>query len=201
MFTGIVEAVGTLAERAPSETGYRIRIETDLASQLTRGASVAVNGVCLTVTDIDAAGSFRADIGTETARVTTLGGLPAKSGVNLERSLRFDGRISGHLVQGHVDGVGVLTAVRPDGETQWLTISYPPELAPYMVRKGSVAVDGVSLTVAELGETQFDVQIVPFTWAATTMPLLVRGSRVNLECDMIGKYVVRALQLRERVVG
>ena len=200
MFTGIVEAVGTLAERAPSETGYRIRIETDLASQLTRGASVAVNGVCLTVTDIDA-GSFRADIGTETARITTLGGLPAKSGVNLERSLRFDGRISGHLVQGHVDGVGVLTAIRPDGETQWLTISYPPELAPYMVRKGSVAVDGVSLTVAELGETQFDVQIVPFTWAATTMPLLVRGSRVNLECDMIGKYVVRALQLRERVVG
>jgi riboflavin synthase len=197
MFTGIVEAVGTLAERAPTGTGYRIRIETDLAPQLTRGESVAVNGVCLTATEIERS-SFRADIGTETARITTLGGLPAKSGVNLERSLRFDGRISGHLVQGHVDGVGSVTAVRPDGETQWLTISYPPELAPYVVFKGSIAVDGVSLTVANLHETHFDVQIVPHTWTATTLRVLARGSRVNLECDMIGKYVVRALQLRDR---
>src|SRR5262245_49270539 len=147
MFTGIVEAVGRLAERTPNKSGYRVRIATDFAAQLSRGESVAVNGVCLTVTELDTT-SFCADIGTETARITTLGLLPVESGVNLERSLRVDARLGGHLVQGHVDGTGVLSAVRPDGETRWLTFSYPSELAPYLVRKGSVAVDGISLTVA-----------------------------------------------------
>jgi riboflavin synthase len=196
MFTGIVEAVGTLTECAPTEAGYRIRIETALASQFALGESVAVNGVCLTVTDVDVSG-FRADVGAETARITTLGGLSLNCRVNLERSLRPDGRLGGHFVQGHVDGVGVVTAVRPEAETQWLTISYPAELAPYLIRKGSVAVDGVSLTVADLADTHFVVQIVPFTWTATTIRGLTRDSRVNLECDMIGKYVVRALELRD----
>jgi riboflavin synthase len=196
MFTGIVEAVGTLADRTGTEAGYRIRIETSLAPQLTLGESLAVNGVCLTVTEKDPT-SVSADIGAETARITTLGGLSLRDVVNLERSMRLDGRLAGHLVQGHVDGVGTVTALRSEGETQWLTISYPADLAAYFVRKGSVAVDGVSLTVADLRDSQFDVQIVPFTWTATTMRGLARGSRVNLECDMIGKYVVRALQLRD----
>jgi riboflavin synthase len=200
MFTGIVEAVGTLAERAPTDAGYRIRIETPIAAELRPGDSVAVNGVCLTVTEIDVSG-FRVDLGAGTARITTLGGLSLNDGVNLERSLRLDSRLGGHLVQGHVDGVGVVTTIQPEAETQWLTISHPPELAPYLIRKGSVAVDGVSLTIVDLADTHFVVQIVPFTWTATTMRALRRDSRVNLECDMIGKYVARALQMRDWTTG
>lgn len=200
MFTGIVEAVGTLAECSATEEGFRIRIATSLAAELTPGDSLAVNGVCLTVTEADANG-VRADIGAETARITTLGALSSGDAVNLERSMRADGRLGGHLVQGHVDAIGVVKAIRPQGETQWLTVSYPPELAALFIRKGSVAVDGVSLTVADLNDSQFEVQIIPHTWAATAMRMLKAGSRVNLECDMIGKYVVRAMQLRDWVSG
>ena len=200
MFTGIVESVGTLAERSATVEGFRIRIATSLAAELTPGDSLAVNGVCLTVTEADANG-VRADVGAETARITTLGALSSGDAVNLERSMRADGRLGGHLVQGHVDAIGVVKAIRPQGETQWLTVSYPPELAAFLIRKGSVAVDGVSLTVADLNDSQFDVQIIPHTWAATAMRMLKVGSRVNLECDMIGKYVVRAVQLRDWVSG
>ena len=200
MFTGIVESLGTLAARTAIAAGFRVRIATSLATELTLGDSLAVNGVCLTVTAKDATG-VEADVGAETARITTLGGLSPGDAVNLERSMRADGRFGGHLVQGHVDAIGVIQVIRPQGDTQWLTISYPKELAAYFVRKGSVAVDGVSLTIADLGEAQFDVQIIPHTWTATTMRLLKPGSRVNLECDMMGKYVVRALRLRDWVNG
>lgn len=194
MFTGIVEAVGTLAEVKPTGSGYRIRVKTPLCRDLRPGDSLAVAGVCLTAILVDG-DELHADIGPETSRITTLGSLQRGQGVNLERPMRFDGRLGGHFVQGHVDGLGQIDEVRVEAETHWLTISYPTSLASYFIRKGSIAVDGVSLTVAGLGERQFDVQIVPFTWMSTTLHTLRLGDRVNLECDMLGKYVIRAAEL------
>ncbi|MFA5911487.1 MAG: riboflavin synthase [Vicinamibacterales bacterium] len=196
MFTGIVEAVGTLSEVKGTGDGHRVRIHTPLASQMKLGDSLAVNGVCLTVILIDGE-HVLADVGPETARVTTFGSLQRGQAVNLERPLRFDGRMDGHFVLGHVDGVGTIEDARPEAESHWLTIGFPPALAAYFIRKGSVAVDGISLTVAGLGERQFDVQVVPYTWANTTLKSLRAGDKVNLECDMIGKYVVRAMELRK----
>ena len=196
MFTGIVEAVGTLAEVKGTGGGYRVRIHTPLAAHVKLGDSLAVNGVCLTVILVDGE-DVLADVGPETSRVTTLGALQRGQSVNLERPLRFDGRVDGHFVQGHVDGVGTVEDVRPESEAHWMTIAFPAALAAYFIRKGSVAVDGVSLTVAGLGERQFDVQVVPYSWANTTLKLLRAGDRVNLECDMIGKYVVRGMELRK----
>jgi len=195
MFTGIVEGVGTLEGVADTGGSYRVRIHTPLASQLKLGDSLAVNGVCLTVILIDG-GYVMADVGPETVRVTTFGELPRGRPVNLERPLRFDGRVNGHFVLGHVDGVGTIEVVRPEADSYWLTIGFPTALAAYFIRKGSIAVDGISLTVAGLGQRQFDVQVVPYTWAHTTLKLLRAGDKVNLECDMIGKYVVRGMELR-----
>jgi len=197
MFTGIVEAVGTLAEVKGTGDGIRVRIHTPLATQLKLGDSLAVNGVCLTIilTDGD---HVLADVGPETARVTTLGALQRGQTVNIERPLKFDGRVDGHFVLGHVDGVGTVEDARPEAESHWLTVAFPPGLSAYFIRKGSVAVDGISLTVAGLGERQFDVQVIPYTWTHTTLKLLRPGDKVNLECDMIGKYVVRHLELRTR---
>ena len=197
MFTGLVEAVGEIAEMKPSPGGYRVRIRTTLAADLVSGDSLAVNGVCLTVVTTDG-GEVEADIGPETARVTTLGSLRQQQRVNLERSMRADGRIGGHFVQGHVDGSGLVEEIRPDGESHWLTISFDASLAPYLIRKGSIAVDGVSLTIARLGENVIDVMIIPFTWANTALSSLQVGNRVNIECDMIGKYVARSLELETR---
>jgi riboflavin synthase len=196
MFSGIVEATGTLAEVKRVADGLRVRIRTVLTSELAVGDSLAVNGVCLTATLLED-GEVYADIGPETARVTTLGELQRDQRVNLERAVPLGGRLGGHLVLGHVDGVGTVEHIRPEAGSHWLTITYPDELARYFIRKGSVAVDGVSLTVAGLGATRFDVQIVPFTWSATTLGGLKVGDRVNLECDMIGKYVVRTMELGE----
>jgi riboflavin synthase len=194
MFTGIVERVGKIVEVKPMAGGFRVRIETDLAGELKPGDSLAVNGVCLTVILTDG-GEVHADVGPETARVTTFGGLQRGQGVNLERPLRLDSRLGGHIVQGHVDGVGMIDEIRADADCRWLTISFPPALAPLFIRKGSVAVDGISLTVAGLGEKQFDVQIVPFTWSNTALAEIKAGDKVNLECDMIGKYVARSMEL------
>jgi riboflavin synthase len=135
------------------------------------------------------------DVGPETMRVTTLGSLAPEQPVNLERAMRGDGRFGGHFVQGHVDGIGTIVEVRAEADARWLTIAFPPALAPYFVRKGSVAVDGISLTVAGLGDDRFDVMIIPFTWAHTSLPSLGVGARVNLECDLVGKYVARAVEL------
>jgi riboflavin synthase len=198
MFTGLIEAVGEIAEVKTSPGGYRIRIRTTLASDLACGDSLAVNGVCLTVVAANG-GEVHADVGPETARVTTLGSLRQEQRVNLERSMRADGRIGGHFVQGHVDGSGSVEGIRPDGDSHWLAISFDQSLAPYLIRKGSIAVDGVSLTIAGLAENVFDVMIIPFTWANTALSSLKAGSRVNLECDMIGKYVARSLELAEEV--
>jgi riboflavin synthase len=195
MFTGLIEAVGHVAHATPTASGFHIRIRTGLAGEVQVGDSLAVNGVCLTVTAA-ADGTVDADIGPETARVTTLGQLKPAHPVNLERSMAADGRFGGHFVQGHVDDVGRVEQIREHGDAHWLTVSFDASLAPYLIDKGSIAVDGVSLTVAALRDTAFDVMLVPHTWEHTTLRTLGAGDRVNLECDMVGKYVVRSLERR-----
>lgn len=195
MFTGIVEGLGTLAEVKGTGGGFRFRIQTLLSAEMKVGDSLAVNGVCLTAMLIDG-DHVHADIGPETSRVTTLGTLQRGQEVNLERPLKANGRFDGHFVTGHVDGIGVIDEIRPEGESHWMTIGFPAPLAPLFVRKGSVAVDGISLTLAGLGERQFDVMVIPFTWGATTLRALRKGDKVNLECDVIGKYVARSVELR-----
>ncbi len=194
MFTGLVETTGDLVERKPMSGGVRFRIGTPLAAELTPGDSIAVNGVCLTV--IIAEGSaFHADVGPETLRVSTLATLERGARLNLERPLRADSRFGGHFVQGHVDAIGHVEEMRAEADFHWLTISYPSALAPYFVPKGSIAVDGISLTVAGLGVDRFDVMVVPYTLEHTNLQHARVRDRVNLECDMVGKYVVRAAEL------
>ena len=194
MFTGLVEAVGELVERQSTTGGCRLCIATSLARELAPGDSLAVDGVCLTVILADARQIY-ADVGPETIRVTTLGTMPSGRLVNLERPLRADSRLGGHFVQGHVDAIGHVEEIRPDAESHRLTVRFPPHLAPYIVPRGSIAVDGISLTVAGLGSDRFDVQLVPYTMTHTNMGRREIRDRVNLECDMVGKYVVRAAEL------
>jgi riboflavin synthase len=192
MFTGIIEATGRVDQVTAVAGGFRIRIGTDLASGLSPGGSLAVNGVCLTVVLVDGP-SVVADIGPETARVTALGLLQGGQHVNLERPMRVDGRLDGHFVQGHVDGVGVVTEVRAEADSHWLRIQFPASLSAFLIPKGSIAVDGISLTVAGLGDSEFDVMVIPYTWAHTTLRHRQPPDQVNLECDMIGKHVARTL--------
>jgi riboflavin synthase len=194
MFTGLVEGVGELVERKSTSGGFRLRIASSLAPELAPGDSIAVNGVCLTVI-LAEHNEIHADIGPETVRVTTLGWLPRGSAVNLERPLRADGRFGGHFVQGHVDAMGHIEELRQDADFHWLTVSFPPQLAPLIVHKGSIAVDGISLTVAGLGPDRFDIMVVPYTMTHTNLGRGKIRDRVNLECDMVGKYVVRAAEL------
>jgi riboflavin synthase len=194
MFTGLIEATGEIVERQAAPGGLRLWIDSTLAAELRAGDSLAVNGVCLTVVSTDAS-RIRADVGPETIQVTTLGNLLRGACVNLERPLRADGRFGGHFVQGHVDAVGTLQRRRPEADFEWLTFSFPPELAPYIVHKGSIAVDGISLTVATLHVDRFEVQIVPFTLEHTNLRSLLPDDRVNLECDLVGKYVARAVEI------
>ena len=194
MFTGLIEAVGEVRHVGATDAGLRIRIRTAIAPDLSHGESVSVNGVCLTVAQRDAS-EFAADIGPETARVTTLAALQHGQAVNLERAMRADGRFGGHFVQGHVDGIGTVLEAREDEDAHWLRVGFSPALAAYFVPKGSVAVDGVSLTIANLATDHFDVMIIPFTWAHTSLSSLQAGATVNLECDVVGKYVARATQL------
>ena len=195
MFNGLIETLGEVAELKAIPAGFRIRVATSLAGELDLGESIAVNGVCLTVihTDGDA---FHAEISPETARVTALGTLQRGWVVNLERSMRADARVGGHFIQGHVDATGRIEGIRHEAEFHWVTVTFPSALAPYLVPKGSVAVDGISLTVAGLSDTWFTVQIVPFTWNHTNLRRATTDAVVNLECDIIGKYVVRAMAVR-----
>jgi riboflavin synthase len=194
MFTGLVEAVAEVAECKPTSGGVRLCIGSALAGELKPGDSLAVNGVCLTVIQATAS-EIHADVGPETLRVTTLGSLTRGILVNLERPLRADARLGGHFVQGHVDAIGHVEELRADADFHWLTVSFPPRLAPYLVPKGSIAVDGISLTVAGLGTDRFDVMVLPYTRQHTNVRGMHARDRVNLECDMIGKYVVRAAEL------
>jgi riboflavin synthase len=192
MFTGLVEEVGKVLER----DGARLVVGADrVLEDSDLGASVAVNGACLTVVE-RGPGRLRFDVGSETLGRTALGDLAAGDAVNLERPMRLGGMVGGHLVQGHVDGVGVVAALTRQAETTRLTIEWRDEaLAPLLIPQGSVAVDGVSLTVARLDARDFEIMIIPHTLAATTLGGLRKGQRVNLEMDMIGKYVRRILQL------
>jgi riboflavin synthase len=200
MFTGLVEAVGELVERKPTSGGFRLRIGSALARELKPGDSLAVNGVCLTVI-LAQRDEIHADVGPETVRVTTLGSLERGSALNLERPLRADQRFGGHFVQGHVDAIGHVEELRPEAEFYWLTVSFPSNLAPLIVHKGSIAVDGISLTVAGLGADRFDIMVVPFTMQHTNLGRLKIRDRVNLECDMVGKYVARAAELSGLTFG
>ena len=197
MFTGIVEEVGRV--RSFVRRGSTARLEVQASTTVDGseiGASVAVNGVCLTVVDRWPDG-FAFDLGPETLAVTALGDLCAEAGVNLERPLRFGGALGGHLVLGHVDGVGAVAEVTRVESTARIRIALPDgALEPLLIPKGSVAVDGVSLTVATLGARAFEIMLIPHTLAATTLAGLHPGRRVNIEVDVIGKYLQRALALR-----
>src|SRR5262245_31679021 len=193
MFTGLVESVAEVIECKPTSRGARLRIGSPLAAELAPGESLAVNGVCLTVI-LAEAGEIHADVGPETLRVTTLGGFPRGTLVNLERPMQADSRFGGHFVQGHVDAIGHLEDLRADADFHWMTVSYPPALAPYIVLKGSIAIDGISLTVAGLGSDRLDVMLLPFTLNHTNLKEAKNRDRMNLECDMIGKYVVQAVE-------
>jgi len=194
MFTGLIEAVGEVTELKTTQSGCRLCVATALADHLKPGDSLAVNGVCLTTTSAES-GTVHTDVGPETARITTLGGLKRGTLVNLERPLRADSRLGGHFVQGHVDATGTVEDIRPEADYRWLTLGFPSLLAPYIVHKGSIAVDGISLTVAGLGRDRFDVQIIPFTWEHTSLSAVRLRDHVNLECDVLGKYVVRVAEL------
>ena len=197
MFTGMIEATGTVRAMSSVAKGFRLRVDAALAGELLPGDSVATNGVCLTVTGIGD-GGFDVEISPETARVTTLGALAAGQVVNIERPMRADALVGGHFVQGHVDATGCVQEIQPEGECHRVTIAFPDSLAAYLVPRGSVAVDGVSLTVAQLRGRRFDVQIIPYTWQHTTFGGYREGDAVNLECDILGKYVVRALEVERQ---
>jgi len=200
MFTGLVEAIGEIVAVEQRPGAVRIYVTSEIGDGVSIGDSISVNGVCLTA--IAGGGRELAfDAGPETTRVTGLGELAPGDRVNIERAMRADTRLGGHFVQGHVDAVGTIVDVRPDGEFTWVRIRFPQELAPQLVLKGSVAVDGISLTVAALGEDSFDVQIIPHTWTHTNLRGAHAGMRVNLECDIIGKYVARAMSLMTATQG
>ena len=192
MFTGLIEAVGLVRGVGPTPGGRIVEVQSPLAAGLASGDSVSVNGVCLTATSL-AESSFLATISPETMRVTTLGNVQTGERVNLERPLKFDGRLGGHFVLGHVDGVGTLTAIEPAGDCFWLDVDVPAELSSFLIHKGSIAIDGISLTIAALEGSHVRVQIVPFTWEHTALPDKRPGAAVNIETDVIGKHVARLM--------
>jgi riboflavin synthase len=197
MFTGLVEAAGRVERVETMEGGVRLHVATPLAQELAVGDSIATNGVCLTVVAATP-GHFATEVSPQTLAVTSLGQLGPGSLVNLERPLRADTRLGGHFVLGHVDGTGTVVRVVEEGEFWRFTFSYPDDLAMLFIPKGSVAVDGISLTIAELRDGEFDVAIIPHTWEATNLQTVRPGDLVNLECDVLGKYVVRTAALMEQ---
>lgn len=191
MFTGIIEEMGVIQALVPKPEAVEITVQClDSVRDIGLGDSVAVDGICLTVTQFDS-GSFSAFASAETLRKTTLGSKKVGDRVNLERPLTLEKMLGGHLVQGHVDGVGVIESITPEGDSQMWKFRLDPDLAKYLVNKGSVAVDGISLTVVDPGRDFFSVAIIPKTIAVTTFQFLKPGDRVNIETDVIGKYVYK----------
>lgn len=192
MFTGIVAAVGGIATSVPAAAGVRLRVEAGGLSldDVAVGDSIAVNGVCLTVVALDRA-SFEADVSRETLNCTA--GFPSGSRVNLEKALRLSDRLGGHLVSGHVDSVGRVSRFERDGDNRLLAVAAPAELAKYIARKGSIAVNGVSLTVNAVNGAEFVVNLIPHTLQATNLQDLHAGDKVNLEADLLARYVERLL--------
>ena len=192
MFTGIVKELGQVGAVEGSADGARLRVRAELVSELREGDSVAVNGACLTATSVEE-GAFEADVMRQTLELTTLGGLEPGSRVNLELPLRAGDRLGGHVVQGHVDGTGSVTEVTQDGIAKRLRLELPEELAPYVVERGSIAIEGVSLTVAGLADDVVEVSLIPETLERTTLGTVEAGDRLNLECDVLARYVRRQL--------
>ena len=198
MFTGLIEELGSIRERSESVSGSRLTVSCSLVtSDISNGDSIAVNGVCLTALDVTPA-SFAADVSPETLERTTLGSLNISSPVNLERAVTPATRLGGHIVQGHVDGRGTFVSAVHQGDFWTVTVAFPPDLARYFVEKGSVAVEGISLTIAKLRDDSFDFAIIPKTWDVTNLHSLKPGDPVNLEVDVIAKYVERMLPPRDR---
>jgi riboflavin synthase len=196
VFTGIIEELGTVRGLTEIPGGLRIEIAADTVTHGTQaGDSIAVNGVCLTALEPSRSG-FAADVSPETLERTTIGRLAAGSKVNLERALLPTTRLSGHIVQGHVDGRGEFAGAVAEGDFYTVTIRFPSELSRYFVEKGSVSVEGISLTIAALREGEFDIAVIPKTWEATNLHTLQPGDAVNLEVDVIAKYVERMMQAR-----
>ena len=192
MFTGLVADTGTVESLERNGDGVRLRVRTELAAELQAGDSVAVNGVCLTARAPDGTG-FSADVMEETLRRSSLGPLAGGDGVNLELALRAGDRMGGHMVQGHVDGTGTVEATREEGFARVVRIAAAPDVLRYVVEKGSIAVDGVSLTVAAVDDRAFEVSLIPETLERTTLGAAAPGRTVNLEVDVLAKYVEKAI--------
>jgi len=194
VFTGLVADLGTVSDVVATPDGVRLQVATSLAAELSEGDSVAVNGVCLTAVSADAQ-AFTAEVMNETLRRSSLAEVAAGRRVNLELPLRAQDRLGGHVVQGHVDGVGAVSGVEDDGFARVVTIDAPPELLRYVVEKGSIAVDGVSLTIAALRGDAFEVALIPHTLEVTTFGAMQQGDDVNLEVDVLAKYVEKLIHL------
>ncbi|MDX6634460.1 MAG: riboflavin synthase [Solirubrobacterales bacterium] len=192
MFTGLIEDIGTVATLERSGDGARLRISSQLVGDLALGDSVAVNGCCLTATAVDD-DHFETEAMNQTLEVTALDGVEQGSRVNLELAMRATDRLGGHIVQGHVDGVGTVVSVEDDGFARRVRVTLPAELLRYVVDKGSITLSGVSLTVAELGETWAEVSLIPETLERTNLGDLASGDRLNVECDVVAKYVERLM--------
>jgi riboflavin synthase len=193
VFTGLVADLGTIAEVHSTTDGVRLAIESPLVGELSEGDSVAVNGVCLTAVGLRA-DRFGADVMHETLRRSSLAEVQTGTKVNLELPVKADGRLGGHIVQGHVDGVGAISQTRDDGFARVVTIAADPDLLRYVVEKGSIAVDGVSLTVARVDDDSFDVSLIPETLQRTNLGAARPGTPVNLEVDILAKYVEKLVR-------
>jgi riboflavin synthase len=193
MFTGLVEDIGRIESLQRGEEGARVRIATRLAVEIANGDSVAVNGVCLTATAVED-GGFETEAMNQTLTVTALGGLASGDRVNLELAMKVSDRLGGHLVQGHADGVGMVASIEEDGFARRLRVNLGPELIRYVVEKGSIALNGVSLTVAALAEDWAEVLLIPETLERTTLGDAAVGDKLNVECDVVAKYVERMVR-------
>jgi riboflavin synthase len=192
VFTGLIEDVGTAASLERNDDGARLRISTPLASGISLGDSIAVNGCCLTATAVDGE-SFETEAMNQTLEVTALDSIEEGSRVNLELAMRASDRLGGHIVQGHVDGIGTVLSTEDDGFARRVRVELPQDLLKYVVDKGSITLDGVSLTVADLGGSWAEVSLIPETLERTNLADLAPGDRLNVECDVVAKYVERLM--------